>query len=113
MLLTLFNMRADDIIGDFYRKMQRSVIGSYVTDDTVGRLILKQKAHWEALFKSNLSRAYVESVRRIGIRHRDIALNPSWYVAGYAKLKIELMKRIAALDASSDKKISLMMTLEK
>ena len=66
-----------------------------------------------ALFNSDFGRDYVQSVRRIGIQHRDIALNPSWYVAGYVKLKLELMQRIAALDVSPDKKICLMLTLEK
>jgi hypothetical protein len=34
-------------------------------------------------------------------------------VAGYAKLKIELMQRIAAADVPPEKKIDLMTTLEK
>jgi len=112
-LLALFTAHADDIVGEFYRKIQRSAIGSYVSDDAIDRLKPKQKAHWETLFNSDFNRDYVQSVRRIGIRHRDIALSPTWYVAGYAKLKIELMKRIAALDAPSDKNNCLMMTLEQ
>jgi Protoglobin len=112
-LLALFTGCADDIVGEFYRKIQKSAIGSYITDDAIERLIPKQKAHWMALFNSDFGRDYVQSVRRIGIQHRDIALNPSWYVAGYVKLKLELMQRIAALDVSPDKKISLMLTLEK
>ena len=112
-LLTLFTGCADDIVGEFYRKIQKSAIGSYITDDAIERLIPKQKAHWMALFNSDFGRDYVQSVRRIGIQHRDITLNPSWYVAGYVKLKLELMQRIAALDVSPDKKICLMLTLEK
>ena len=103
-LLALFIGCADDIVGEFYRKIQKSAIE---------RLVPKQKTHWMALFNSDFGRDYVQSVRRIGIQHRDIALNPSWYVAGYVKLKLELMQRIAALDVSPDKKICLMLTLEK
>ena len=40
-LLALFTGRADDIAGEFYRTVQRSVIGSYVTDDAVERLVSK------------------------------------------------------------------------
>lgn len=103
-LLTLFTARADEIGGEVYRKVQRSAVGSYVTDDAIERLIPKQKAHWEKLFNSKFSRDYVQSVQRIVIRHHDIALNPSWYIAGYAKLKIELMKQIAAADTPLEKK---------
>jgi hypothetical protein len=112
-LLALFTGCADDIISEFYRKVKKSVIGSYVTDDAVKRLVAKQKTHWTALFNSDFGRDYVQSVRRIGIQHRDIALNPSWYVAGYVKLKLGLMQRIAALDVSPERKICLMTTLEK
>ncbi len=112
-LLALFTAHADDIVSDFYRKVQRSTIGSYVSDDAIERLKPKQKAHWETLFNSDFGRDYVQSVRRIGIRHRDIALNPSWYVAGYVKLKIEFMQWIAMLDVPPEKKICLMTTLEK
>lgn len=112
-LLALFAAHSNDIVGEFYHKVQRSTIGSYVADDAIERLKPKQVAHWAALFESDFSGDYVQSARRIGIRHRDIALNPTWYVAGYTKLKIELMKLIAELDVSSDKKVFLIMTLEK
>lgn len=112
-LLALFTTHADDIVSEFYRKVQRSEISPHVTNDSIERLKAKQKAHWTALFNFDFSRDYAQSVRRAGIQHRDIALNPTWYVAGYAKLKFELMKRIAALDASSDKKMCLTMTLEQ
>jgi hypothetical protein len=112
-LLALFTGCGDEIIIDFYGKIQKSVIGPYVTDDAVARLISKQKAHWVALFNSDFGRDYLLSVRRIGIQHRDIALNPLWYVAGYTKLKLSMIERIAALDVSQDKKSSLVTALEK
>lgn len=112
-LLALFTAHADDIVGEFYRKVQRSEISPHVTDDAVELLKAKQKAHWTALFSSDFGRGYAQSVRRAGIQHRDIALNPSWYVAGYAKLKIEFMQWIAMLDVPPDKKNGLITTLEK
>jgi methyl-accepting chemotaxis protein len=112
-LLALLAAHADDIFTSFYRKVQRSEISPHITDDAIERLKAKQKAHWVALFSSDFSRGYAQSVRRIGIRHREVALNPSWYVAGYAKLKIELMQRVAALDVPPEKKTDLMTTLEK
>jgi hypothetical protein len=112
-LLALFSGCGDEIIGEFYNKVKKSVVGSYITNDAVERLISKQTAHWVALFSSKFGRDYVLSVRRIGIQHRDIALSPLWYVAGYAKLKLSMMERIAALDVSQDKKTSLATALEK
>lgn len=112
-LLALFAAHADDIVDAFYRKIQKSAIGTYVSDDAIERLKPKQKAHWEALFNSDFGRDYAQSVRRIGIRHRDVALNPSWYVAGYAKLKIELLRLIAMLDVPPEKRMCLVTALEK
>jgi hypothetical protein len=112
-LRALFAAHADAIVGEFYCEIQKSAIGSYVPDGAIDWLKIKQKAHWETLFNSDFGRDYVQSVRRIGIRHRDIALGPSWYVAGYAKLKIEFMQRISMLDVSPEKKIGLATTLEK
>jgi len=112
-LSALFATHSDDIVSDFYRQVQQSEIGSYITDAAIERLKHKQKAHWSALFSSDFGRDYAQSVRRIGIRHRDVSLNPSWYVAGYAKLKIEMMRRIGELDTSADTKLGLAMALEK
>jgi len=112
-LLTLFTACADDIVREFYRKVHVSAVSSYVTDDAVERLIVKQKSHWTALFDSDFGPDYVQGVWRIGIKHREIALDSSWYVVGYVKLKLELMRRIAALNTSPDRTVSLMMTLEK
>lgn len=112
-LLALFTGCGDEITSEFYNKVQRSIIGGYITNDAVERLISKQKDHWAALFSSEFGRDYVLSVRRIGIQHRDIALSPLWYVAGYTKLKLSMMERISALDVSQDKKAALATTLEK
>lgn len=52
-------------------------------------------------------------MRRIGIKHQEIDLDPSWYVAGFAKLKVDLIRQIAAADVPPEKQIDLITTLEK
>jgi hypothetical protein len=112
-LLELFALHFDDIIDGFYRKVQSSRISPHVTDDAIERLKAKQKAHWIELFSSDFDRGYAQSVRRIGIKHREIDLNTSWYVAGFAKLKVDLIRQIAAANVPPEKKVDLIITLEK
>jgi hypothetical protein len=112
-LRALFAAHSDAIVDEFYRKVQKSAIGAHVSNDAIERLKPKQKAHWETLFNSDFGPGYAQSVRCIGIRHRDIELSPSWYVAGYVKLKIEFIEWIAMLDVPAEKKIGLVTTLEK
>jgi hypothetical protein len=112
-LLALFVTHAEEIVVNFYHKVQTAAISPYVTDDAVKRLKPKQEAHWTALLSSDFGGVYAQSTRRVGIQHRDIALNAMWYVAGYAKLKLEFLKVIAATELSSEEKISLLVTLEK
>jgi hypothetical protein len=112
-LLELVALHFDDIVDGFYRKVQRSNISPHVTDNVIERLKAKQKAHWMELFSSDFGRGYAQSVRRIGIKHREIDLDPSWYVAGFARLKVELIRRISAADVSPERKSDLITTLEK
>jgi methyl-accepting chemotaxis protein len=48
------------------------------------RLVAAQLKHWEGLFTSGFSPAYFEAVRRIGLTHMRIGLEPSWYIGGYS-----------------------------
>ena len=43
-----------------------------------------QARHWENLFCAGFDDAYVASVRRIGLTHSRIGLEPRWYLGGYA-----------------------------
>jgi truncated hemoglobin YjbI len=94
-LWELLDPHADRVIEDFYAKVRTFEISSHVTDEAIARLKSRQKLHWAALFGGKFDDDYFNSVRRIGIRHRDIMLNPMWYVAGYMMLKIEFTNVIA------------------
>ncbi len=43
-----------------------------------------QQKHWLKLFKADFDDDYAQSVRRIGMIHSKIGLEPSWYIGGYA-----------------------------
>jgi len=104
---------ADGIITDFYRRVKTFEISSHITDPTIGRLIVKQKDHWAALFDSRFETDYANSVRRIGIQHHDVSLSPMWYVLGYLALKIAFTEVLAATALPPIRKGRLMMALEK
>jgi hypothetical protein len=88
-------------------------ISAHVTDAAVAVLKGKQKEQWAALFSGRFDTEYVNSVRRVGIRHRDISLNPMWYVAGYMTLKIAFTNVIAETALPPITKGRLIKTLDK
>jgi hypothetical protein len=94
-LWELLDPHADAVIESFYAQVRSFDISSHVTDAAVERLKARQKQHWASLFSGQFNDDYVKSVRRIGIKHRDIMLNPMWYVAGYMMLKIAFTNVIA------------------
>jgi methyl-accepting chemotaxis protein len=43
-----------------------------------------QAAHWRNLFSGRFDEAYVASIRKIGLAHSRVGLEPRWYIGGYA-----------------------------
>ena len=105
--------RADAIIAEFYRKVQHGQINSHVTDAAIERLKQRQKDHWAALFASQFGDDYANSIRRVGIRHREVNLDLAWYVGGYAVIKIEFVNVIIQSDLPIATKGHLIKTLDK
>lgn len=105
--------RLDEIIEDFYDHVQKHDVNVPVPDDIIPRLKEKQKQHWLRLFKSQFGADYCASARRIGLRHRDLDLDPAWYVAGYVRLKLAYIEVILRSGFSPVTKGRLIMTLEK
>jgi methyl-accepting chemotaxis protein len=55
------------------------------------RLVAAQMQHWGRLFSGSFDESYVEGIRRIGLVHNKIGLEPRWYIGGYAFLVNELI----------------------
>ena len=43
-----------------------------------------QQSHWMRLFEGKFDEDYLQSVRRIGLVHSRIGLEPSWYIGAYS-----------------------------
>jgi len=109
----LLEPHADAIVTNFYGRVKAFEISTHVTDAAIERLMTKQKQHWASLFASQFETVYANSVRRVGIKHRDIALSPMWYVLGYMVLKIAFTEVLAEAALPPIRKGRLIKTLDK
>lgn len=109
----LLEPRVDGILVSFYDNVKSYHVTTSLTDDSVGRLIGKQKRHWSALFRSKFDDEYAKSVRRIGIRHREINLDLVWFIMGYSRLKIAFTGAIIDSELPPITKGRLLKALEK
>jgi methyl-accepting chemotaxis protein len=55
-----------------------------------------QHGHWSVIAEGQYGPDYVERVRRIGMAHARIGLEPRWYIAGYALLLERLLGAVIA-----------------
>lgn len=53
-----------------------------------------QIRHWEQILAGTFDQTYVESARRIGRVHHRLGLEPQWYIGGYRKLLVSLLRRL-------------------
>jgi len=51
---------------------------------TMNHAASAQAKHWLNLFSGRFDESYAESVRKIGLTHSRIGLDPRWYIGGYA-----------------------------
>lgn len=105
--------QTDSIVERFYERVHEARITRHINSPAISRLKVKQKAHWAALFDSNFDDDYANSVRRIGLAHRDIALDPLWHVVGYMAIKIQMTEAVAASELTPLEKSRLLRTLDK
>lgn len=101
------------VIDEFYAKVTDFGISPHINAQTIGILKRKQKQHWTALLRSRFDEEYFDSIRRIGMRHRDIELSPMWYVTGYMRLKLAFVEIIIKSDLPAVTKGQLVKTLDK
>ncbi len=75
-----------DIIASFYRHLAGfpPLAAMFKDQASLDRAGKAQQSHWTALFSGRFDDAYVASVRRIGLMHSRIGLEPRWYIGGYS-----------------------------
>jgi methyl-accepting chemotaxis protein len=113
LLSDLLGPQLDDIIDRFYTSVQQFDINPHVTDRAIGALKISQKQHWVELFNSQFDEGYLRNVRRIAVRHRDIDLDPMWYIAGYMRIKLAFIEVIIRSAFPVEVKGQLIKTLDK
>lgn len=102
-----------ELIASFYRDTRQSAAGLLLDEVTIVRLGQRQRDHWRALFTGQFDEKYQRSATLIAIRHLEIGLDPKWYVAGYAMLKIQFAEKLLETPLPLKTKTALLSTLEK
>ena len=74
------------IADKFYAHLRQwpRLSGMFASEERMARARQAQIDHWLGLFSGRFDDAYIQSVRRIGLVHARIGLEPRWYIGGYA-----------------------------
>ncbi len=72
------------IANDFYKHVTAIPFLATLLGSGIEQRKKDQLAHWARLFSGRFDDDYFASVRRIGLVHNKIGLEPKWYIAGYA-----------------------------
>jgi len=74
------------VLGKFYDHIKTwpKLAGMFKDSSRMDSARSAQQAHWLRLFSGAFDDSYAESVRRIGLIHSKIGLEPTWYIGAYA-----------------------------
>jgi methyl-accepting chemotaxis protein len=81
-------------LDDFYAVVRVSPEAQRLFSDEahIQRAYEAQLRHWKLLARGDFSADYVEAVRRIGLTHARIGLDPRWYIGGYSMVLAHLVR---------------------
>lgn len=83
------------IMSSFYKKMFAIPHLAAMLGTQQERLVSVQTKHWTRLFSGRFDADYEQSIRRIGLVHHKIGLEPRWYIGGYAFVLNEIVRHLA------------------
>ena len=85
------------ILSSFYEHISAhpDVARHFISEQMKSGAQNAQNKHWSNILTGRFDQSYVDSVRRIGMTHHRIGLEPRWYIAGYAMIVGELMAFLA------------------
>lgn len=91
------------ILDKFYANVRRwpDLAAMFKGEEAMSRAAGAQAGHWKMLFSGRFDAAYVESVKRIGLMHSKIGLDPRWYIGGYSFILRHLFELVARNSARS------------
>lgn len=86
-----------DILAAFYEHIRRwpEVAQFFKGDAMMDQAKNLQLRHWLTIARGEFDFSYVESVRKIGMVHAKIGLEPRWYIGGYAFIASKLFSFVA------------------
>ncbi|MEZ5938849.1 MAG: globin-coupled sensor protein [Hyphomonadaceae bacterium] len=92
------------VLLQFYDHIRRwgQVSHLFANDAAMTHAAQKQVEHWSIILRGDFGPDYVASVRRIGLTHNRIGLEPRWYIAGYNFI-VERVVRLLAKHAYTRK----------
>ena len=93
---TIIKPSLPKVLAGFYTHLATVPSLSVMVGSREPALISAQTRHWEMLFSGRFDDTYSASIRRIGLTHHRIGLEPRWYIGGYAFVLRELTSVIAA-----------------
>ncbi len=73
----------EDIFAAFYSRWGQEPKLAALVRGRIDHLKTAQYDHWKRLFSARFDQEYFNSVRRVGLAHVRIGLEPHWYIAGY------------------------------
>ena len=108
-----------NIMEQFYSHMRDfpEMRAKFKSQESMQRAHDKQIRHWKRLFSGQFDDDYVESVRRVGHKHVEVALDPEWYMGGYTFILTRILEAInhaypdTALKSRKEKRSSLQASL--
>ncbi|WP_445680824.1 protoglobin domain-containing protein [Radicibacter daui] len=85
------------ILDGFYDHLSRFGLTSAMFRNREHMMAAKaaQMKHWERLLTARFDEDYLQSIRRIGLAHHRLGLEPRWYIGGYALLVTGLTDAVA------------------
>jgi hypothetical protein len=85
-----------DILEEFYEHVRRWPQVAQFFGGSAGMDAAKSKQiqHWLTIARGEFDSRYVDSVRRIGLAHAKLGLEPRWYIAGYAFIVVRLVSHV-------------------
>ncbi len=86
-----------EALAKFYERLVRvpAVSQFFSGSAQMNRAQGSQLNHWLAIATGKFDSAYLESSRRIGLRHAQIGLEPRWYIGGYGLIVETLLSGVA------------------
>ena len=85
------------VLTRFYEHMANfpQVARMFASREAIDRARKHQIQHWALITSAQFDENYEESVKRIGLMHHRVALEPRWYIGGYNFIACEILQGIS------------------